>query len=142
MTFTYSGTPLSNTRDEIRELMGDTNRETSLVSDELIEYALSEASNNKFRTCAIICDTLAVRFARDADIRVSTYATDRRSISDKYRAMAMQFRNRARTGDAFRMPAMKLTSKNNSFDDTDIVQPMFKRGLHEFENTEDELADN
>ena len=142
MAFTYSATPLTNSRDEVRDLMSDTQEATHLVSDEFIVYALSKGSNNVNKACAIICDMLAVRFSKDADVRVSTYATDRRSVSDKYRMMAKQFRSKSLGGGAFLMPALKHSSKNNSTEDADIVQPSFKRGMHEFnsDDTVDELA--
>mgnify|MGYP003118570883 CR=1 FL=1 len=73
MTWTYSGDPDSTALDAIRFLIGDTDTNDQLLSNEEISWVNSEASGSSTATTALYdaamrcCLTIASKLAREAD---------------------------------------------------------------------------
>lgn len=67
MTWSYSGDPSTSNKDMVRFLIGDTDTNDQLVSDEEIAAILAVTANIK-RAAARILRSLAAKFARDVDI--------------------------------------------------------------------------
>lgn len=49
----------------MRFLSGDTDKDDRLVEDEEIDFLLEESSNNTYSAAAMVCESLASKFARE-----------------------------------------------------------------------------
>jgi hypothetical protein len=67
MSWTYSGDPQKSTKDAVRFLVGDTNSDEQLATDEEILFALSTGGDNMWVAASFIADALATKFATMAD---------------------------------------------------------------------------
>lgn len=134
MSWSYNDT-LATARDKVRFNLGDTIEGRRLFENNEIDAILTEESDHVYRTCARLCDALAVRYTRDQEFRNSTISSSRGSISQKYLDMAKMFRRRAAmsgTNGGFVVPSISVDDKETNEDDDSIVQPFFKRGLHNY----------
>jgi hypothetical protein len=134
MSFTYTQDPEHNLTDRVRFLIGDTAVEEKLIADEEIVFALAKYSNNVNAACCILCEGLAAKFAKRAEVRVSNYNTNKDSLFDKYLKLAERFRSKGNSASAayFVVPAISVNEKQKNIDNEDAVQPFFKRD--EFDN--------
>ncbi len=130
MNFTYTSDPQNNMRDRVRFLIGDNIKEECLVADEEIDFALDKYTQNVHAACRLLCNAIAAKYAKKQDVRVSNYSTGLQSVYDKYRKLAEYFGTLvAATGFRYVMPAASEIEKQKNVDNTDAVQPAFKRGL-------------
>ena len=67
MTFTYSGDPSTSTRNYVRFLINDTDSTDPLFTDEELNYVISEAGSNAFKSARECAEILIARFSRLAD---------------------------------------------------------------------------
>lgn len=65
MTWTYSGNPKTNRKDEVRFLVGDTNEAAPIFQDEEIEYLIEEYGENEKALRYQVFNRAATIFARD-----------------------------------------------------------------------------
>lgn len=129
MTFTYTNSAATNTRDEVRFLVGDTDSTDQLVTDEEIAYALGVESN---------AVAAAARVARAAAAELS-----RKALSKKVGDLAITYDKRAErllavassleTETALRgrpeAGGILIADKNTATDDTTRVPPSFRVGM-------------
>jgi len=73
LTWTYSGDPTASDLDGVRFLVGDVDEDEQLLSDEEIEYLLSQYSDSRM-AAARAARAIAARFARQVDERVGDMA--------------------------------------------------------------------
>ena len=81
MTWTYSGDPSSSTRDAVRFLIGDTDTNDQLISNEEINYFVVEF-NNARRSASEAARSIAAKFARLMNRSIGGLSAD---FSAKYR---------------------------------------------------------
>jgi hypothetical protein len=129
--FTYGGDLVNSALDRIRFELGDTSQSKAKFNDNEINGLLSICSGNIYLVCSKLCYILATRTAGLENVRTSDYVTDRSGISKKYLQMAKVFQQRSVGVGAFIMPSMTVTEKEINEENTDLLQPTFKRGLHE-----------
>jgi hypothetical protein len=141
MTFTYVD-PSKSVLHEIRFLIGDNIEEKHLVEDEEIDYALAEADNNINATCAILCNAIAAKFARESNVRVTSYSIDRQTIYDKYKQLAKEFSGSTITTAHFICPSISVTDKASSEANADSTKPSFKRGLFDNPDVADAMDED
>ena len=79
MSWTYSRDPSVSDRDKVRFLIGDTDVDDQLISDEEIDWLLTEESSVTSASVRA-CETVAAKFARLADKSVGDL---RLSLSQK-----------------------------------------------------------
>lgn len=97
MTWSYTE-DFTNPKDQVRFHSGDTLKDDPLVSNEAIAFCLTEAGGNAYLAAALICDSLAKRFARYADKSV---ADEREALSQRsglFADRAAELRARAAAG--------------------------------------------
>ncbi len=140
MAFTYTENISSNRRDKVRFLLGDTKSESHLIEDLEIDEALKLYSDDVNATCKIICESIAARFARKPNIRVSNYTVEEQaSIYDRFMALAKKFGSNigmttSKIQAAFIYPPLYTDDKKTIEEDTTLTKPLFKKGM--FENPE------
>lgn len=130
MSWSYSGTPSASDNDEVRFLSGMTSTTDQTITDEEIAYCVAQASNNA-AAAAIVCDYVANKYAQEADIRAGADG----ELSIKFSAICENLRKRA--GElrilsiGYISPwsaAISVAEKESFEEDTDRVEPSFKRG--------------
>ncbi len=96
MTWTYGGDPDANARDAIRFLIGDTDTDDQLLSDEEIAWVNKEVSGTTTATTALYlagyrcCITIASKFSREADKNVGDLSISMSQKAGSYRLQAAE----------------------------------------------------
>ena len=83
---------LVNDRDKIRLMIGDTDDEFQMVTDNEIAFFLSENGDDLWLSAAMACDIIAAKFARDVNFRFSTMWQDSSDAYEHYMDRARQYR--------------------------------------------------
>ena len=94
-TYTYVG-PSENNKDEVRFLLQDTREDEWLLSDEEIEYALErwgEEYKTNYYVAAVLADTLAARYAREASISADGVNIQLAGVAQQFRDLAASLRS-------------------------------------------------
>lgn len=66
MTWSYSGDPASSEKDAVRFLVGDTDTNDQLLSDEEIDYVIVESGGSKYQSAHDAAYAIASKFSRMA----------------------------------------------------------------------------
>lgn len=93
MSWTYEGN-LMNRRDRIRFLVGDTDTNDQLLQDGEIDYYLTEYSND-YLCAATLCDAIAAKFSRQADVNNAGLSLSASQRAQAYRTRAVELRKEA-----------------------------------------------
>jgi len=137
MTWTYSGDPSANNRDEIRFMVGDTDTNDQLVTDEEIAYAIAEEDNNLL-AASRIANAIAAQFARRTDTEVGDLRKWYSQRFTQYTELANKLRQRG--GLLSSVPyvgGISIDDKQSAKDDSDRVKPRFSRGqFSDLDNSE------
>lgn len=128
-TFTYDNTALSTELNRIRLEIGDTNSNEPLLYDGEITQIQAEYTTFNKRCCAC-CKAIMAKFAREVDYNIAGYSEKAGSIYDRYEKLAKHF---AQLGAASYPYSSSLVQddKDAYQDDSDLVQPKVKRGMHD-----------
>jgi len=142
MTWTYSGNPSSTTRDEVRFLVGDTNTNDQLVTDEEIAYAL--ASESTYNAAATVAEAIAAKLSREADFSVDGLSKSLSQRADSYRMLSQKLRSRAAVKAVSPYAGgISVSDKIAVEANTDRTQPRFERGQFDYDtNTDDRDLDS
>lgn len=138
MTWTYTGSPSTSSRDAVRFLMGDTDNTDPLVLDEEIAYALTLEASSQL-AAARVAETLAAKFSRFADQSVGDLSISYSQRVQQLMGIAKQLRSAGAISSG--MPyaggvskADKIVNESN----TDRVQTASRIGVHNNPGNEDE----
>jgi hypothetical protein len=128
--WTYSGDPTSSQKDAVRFIMGDTFRKDPLVFDGEILFALTQ-STSTYGAAAIVCRSLASRFAREADTVDKDLQTRLSQRSSAFSKMASQFEQKAsaRSGVVPYAGGISIADRSRQIKQPDRVQPSFNTGM-------------
>lgn len=86
---------ITSSRDKLRLQIGDTDADSYLLTDDELDYFLSERADNVLLAAADVCESLARRFARQFDFESDNQKFARSQMSKQYAAMAVDLRSRA-----------------------------------------------
>jgi hypothetical protein len=136
MTWSYTGDPSSSAKDEVRFLSGCTNTDRQLVSDEEINYALSQYSEPNL-AAALVLRALAALFSRETDYREGDISVADSKQAKAFLDMANELDPSGITTNAavLALPSfggLSKTDKETLASDTDAVQPSFYRGMNDY----------
>ena len=131
MTWNYS-VDQESPKDRVRWIIGDTDNDRQLVSDEEIVAVLTRQSDNITRTAIEIAEHLEAVFVRRAESRSGDIIADFLTVAGKYRELAARLRKRGLKGFWYNDPAARDSDKEN----TGIVHPRLSVG--EFDDVEAE----
>lgn len=128
MSWSYSGNPASSEMNQVRFLVGDTDTNDQLVTNEEINWALTEGG--PYVAAAIVARTIAAKFARKADFEVSNdLKVSYSKQADAYNKLADNLEKKS--GRVSALPyagGISVADKETNEADTDRVEPKFKRG--------------
>ncbi len=130
----YSGNPASSSLDMVRFLLGDTDTDAELLTDQEIEALLTVYNDDVYATAVACAWSLAGKYARKVDRSVGDLRISYGQTADNFRALATQLENQGATSsEGFRPYAggISISDKQNQDADTDRVVPAFKRGTHD-----------
>jgi hypothetical protein len=129
MSFQYSGDPSTSNKDAVRFEIGDTNEKTQLVQDEEINYALKR-EGTILKAAARVAEGLAARFAREDQVRTSTFTAMRSELANHFRDLSRTLRARGIRRGNFVNPSMTRSGKRWNASDTDLIISQPFRNIH------------
>lgn len=144
MTWTYSGNPASSALDAIRFLIGDTDTNDQLLSNEEIAWLNTEASGTSTGTNALYdaayrsCLAIAASLARLADKSIGDLSVQLSQKAAGYRATATEMKALSYRKGLVPTPyagGISISDKDIDDEDSDSVRPYFRTG--QFENFRD-----
>jgi hypothetical protein len=101
VTWTYSD-PAGDRKDEVRLLVGDTDTTDQMVSDEEIDYVLTQYVPDDGRPAwlagAHTCDIIAAKFGRQMQQSIGSLSRQAQMKFDHYRTLATDLRMLWATG--------------------------------------------
>lgn len=130
MTWTYD-TGLTENRDRVRFLIGDTSQSNQLLQDEELDYALT-SEGNLYAAAALAAESLSGQFSNSVDKSVGDLKLRFADRASRYSALAKVLRQRLLMNVGFATTgAESISSKDVDEADTDLVVPFFTRDMHE-----------
>jgi hypothetical protein len=135
MTWTYlNGDPATSDRNKVRFLTGDTNEGDQLLQDEEVDFLLAEQSDPDL-AAVDAAEAIAAKFARQADTQNEGLAISASQRSKAYRDIAKELRSRVDVRAEIFAGGLTVSGKDTMADDTDAIQPAFKRGQDDLPGT-------
>lgn len=123
--WTYNGTPDTDDRDAVRDLIGDTNAGKKLLFDPEIDVELTRWVNVYFAAAAC-CEKLAARTAPEATISAAGMSEAHSTKSSQWRAMATRYWKLGKLEAKPVATGQAVTEKIEADTDSDAVQPKFR----------------
>lgn len=132
MSFSYSGDPSTTQKDEIRFLIGDTDKDDPLLLDAEITYLLANAGGVK-SAAAEACRAISAKFSRFADEKVGEVSVSCKQKAEAYAKRAKELANEAAISGETDWYAAGISKSDKHIDegDSDRVDPSFTRDMHE-----------
>jgi hypothetical protein len=93
MTWSYSGDPTSSDLDAARLLIGDTDTDHQLLSDEELNFFVSQYSN-VYHAAALAAEALAARFAPSTEQKLGDWSAAYQQRYEHFRQLAIDLRKR------------------------------------------------
>jgi hypothetical protein len=134
MTWTYTGDPSSNDRDQVRFLIGDTETARALLTDEEIAFAITEAGN-LYSAAALCCDALASKFSKEVDSTTGPISRSGSQLAEAYRKRASELRSGSGSYVVPFFGGLTKSGKEALSDDSDAIQPNFSIGQDDHPGT-------
>lgn len=130
--WTYSGNPNYNAKDQTRFLVGDTMRSDQLLSDQEIEWLLSQYNNTPINAAIRATETIISRFSRLADETVGRVKIDYSQKAKAYQITLNMLRNRLAMEDASPYcGGIYVSDKISEAMNTNRVRPDFTKHMME-----------
>jgi hypothetical protein len=95
MSFSYSGDPADSTLDAVRFYAQDTDTADQLISDEGINFIITQWTNvtsNPLYLAAAVCDVIASKFAREISFAADGVSVGASELQEKYERLADSLR--------------------------------------------------
>jgi hypothetical protein len=128
--WTYSGDPASSNRDAVRFLVGDTDPADKRLTDGEIAWALTEEAN-VFLAAALCAESIGGQYANLVSKAVGDLKIEYGDRQKNYADLAARLRRRGTIRGATPFfGGISRSDKRSREQDTDRVEPYFKRGLH------------
>jgi len=132
MTWSYSGDPSTSTLDEVRFLIGDTDSTAEQLSNEEIDFLITDAGNDVYGAAADASRSLMAKYARRADRDVGDLRVKWSQLQAHYGDLYKRYSNRAITkklnavaGGVFKADRQNQRT-NSAIQQPRFVQEQFK----------------
>lgn len=132
MGWTYSGDPSLSNKDAVRFLIGDTQSDSPLSTDEEIEWSLSINNNNIYRSAGDIAEGIAAYFATQAETTViGPIREENGRRAELYSKKAVELKRKAQEKGniEFYAGGLSVSEKIATQSNGDAVQPAFYVGM-------------
>lgn len=138
MTWTYDVSNITpGSISEVRLKIGDTIASDQLLQDEEIAYFQTQQVCLEL-VCALCCDAIMNLYSRLADSTVGSVSQTMSQKAEAYRARGFDFRRQAPISLGF--GGISQSQKDALDDDTDAVQPVFKKGADDNPGTASDMG--
>lgn len=137
---TYTAQPLLNDRDKVRFLAGDTDPQNRFVQDEEIAYALDVQPSVNL-AAAVIAEAIGSQFLCQCDETVGALSRKCGQLAENYFKRAKDLRALESHLALPFFGGLTLSGKESLAEDTDAVQPGFRRGQDDFPGTNPSITD-
>lgn len=125
--FTYSGDPSASDKDAVRYLVGDTDEDDPLQSDEEIQYLL-EIEGGVYRAAIGSCKAIAALLSRRPDYKAGRITVSNRQRAQDFLDLAEKLRMRFVNSSAIPFAGgVSVLDKESRTANTDLVRPFFTR---------------
>ena len=99
LTFTYSEANINTALAKVRTLVGDVDSTNPLLSDEVINFFISEASDNIYTAAYLSANAIQAKFARFADTTIESVSVNYSQKALQYAALARDLKAHAEMND-------------------------------------------
>jgi len=142
VSWTYSGDPAASSLDAVRFLVGDTDTDDQLVTDEEIMYLLAQVGN-VYAAARDAARAITAKFARMPDQSVDglSYRYSQRAASFSALAARLDRQSSMRSAGPV-AGGLSRARKQTVEQDADRVAPSFERDQFSFPGTESSDPDN
>lgn len=135
MSFSYSENPAASALDQVRFLIGDTDFEDPLLSDQEIKWVLSQYNNAPMNAAIRCCETLVSKFSRLANESVGSVKVEYNQIVNTYLKITLpMLKSRLATEDrgvGFYAGGISKNDKLMNANNPDRVRPDFSKHMME-----------
>lgn len=130
MSWSYSGNPASSPTDEVRFLVGDTDKATPLLQDEEIDYTIG-VRGSPLGAAAELARALSAKFARlvDSSVDSTRFSFSQRTKAYADLATALEARVASLEGVMPICGGISRADKEVAVQDSDRITPFFRRGM-------------
>ncbi|MCL6597947.1 MAG: hypothetical protein K6T81_04335 [Alicyclobacillus macrosporangiidus] len=128
MGWTYSGDPAASDRDRLRFDLGDTVQSDPLLQDEELDYCLS-AESSYYGALARACESIAMRFSREASTRVGALSLDLAGRAKQWTERAQEYRRRAAAAHAPSVGGLSKSEEEAALSNPDRTGPYFRKDM-------------
>ena len=142
MTWTYSD-PSANDKDAVRFLVGDTDTNDQLVSDEEIAFFLDEFPSSTYHAAAEVAETIAAQFAREVSHSGDGLSYSAEQLQSNYAELAERLRAQAkrryRSGAGPYVGGISWREREMADADQDKIPSSFRSHMHDHPGTRDTI---
>jgi hypothetical protein len=131
VSFTYDPTALDTDLAKVRTLIGDTDSNDPLLTDEQIAFFTSESGNIYLAAANAIDYGVLPALARDIDRNGTGFSASRSQKFQHYKDLSEKLRSRAESGALVVMTGCSVDQQSSLESDSDYVPAAFGRGRHD-----------
>ena len=135
MSYTYSGNPGASALDMVRFLIGDTSVVTDpQLTDAEITALLTITANNAYSASMECVKALLAKYSRVTDKSMGDLSISYSQRAKNYQSLLQQLRVQAVTMGGVAGPyagGISISDKDANEDDSDLVKPAFRVGMHD-----------
>jgi hypothetical protein len=145
MAWTYSD-PTASDKDAVRFLVGDTDANDPLVTDEEIEFYIAEFPSSWYHAAAEVAESIAAKFSREVSHSGDGLSYSAEQLQANYAALAerlrKQARRRFRSGAGPYVGGISHREREMADADMDKIPSAFRSEMHDHPGTPDTLRGN
>lgn len=142
MIWSYDS-PTASDKDAVRFLVGDTERDDPLVSDEEIEFTLEEFPGSVYTAAAEVAESIAAKFSREVSHSGDGLSYQAEQLQQNYAALAERLRAKAkrhrRSGMGPYVGGISRRERELADTDLDKVPSSFRSEMHDYPGTWDAM---
>jgi hypothetical protein len=127
VSFTYTAQPATVTRDALRFLVQDTDKDDPLLFDEELDWLLATEGNAR-RAAVPACEAIVGKLARRVTVSVDGISKSLSDMQDKYAKLLPILKRRAALGSTgVYSGGISISDRDAREENTDRVEPAFTR---------------
>lgn len=133
MSFTYSGNPLTSTRDAVRFYVQDVDVLDPLITDEEIDFIIAEwahVTDQAVFLSSVVCDAIASKFARELTYSADGVSVAASELQTKYQNLAENLRTQYKAIEIGGGPDVGGIMIGEVYDDS-IAPLTWAKGMHD-----------
>lgn len=128
MSFSYDLADFDTELNRLRLEIGDTKSDDYFLDDEEIMVIQSEKTSF-YRRAAACCELICAKVAREVNSKIGHFSESSNEIYVRYKSLVAKFSAQSSTSYPW-SSAISISEKESFEDDTSLVQPKIKLGLH------------